>query len=193
MRRCVSLSLRRCSRRFVPSATIARIAPCHCSTSGFAAGSMAASASFWCFAPALPPSACRSSRPFATRSTCSACNRRTRSASVRSRPSCRRSAAASCATPSTRTKLPSPRPTSVWQRSRELLDEAVRTTKSEERKANYREAAKDVAELKTKRAELGDAVKQMLAGRGAALHRRRPDGRRRAEIRRCRDGYTVRA
>ncbi len=47
----------------------------------------------------------------------------------------------------------------------ELLDEAVRTTKSEERKANYLETAKHVAELKTKRAELGDAVKQMLAGR----------------------------
>jgi len=46
-----------------------------------------------------------------------------------------------------------------------LLDEAVRTTKSEERKANYLEAAKHIAELKTKRAELGDAVKQMLAGR----------------------------
>jgi methyl-accepting chemotaxis protein len=47
----------------------------------------------------------------------------------------------------------------------ELLDEAVRTTKSEERRANYREAAKDIADLKTKRAELGVAVKQMLAGR----------------------------
>ncbi|MGH6740604.1 MAG: methyl-accepting chemotaxis protein [Bradyrhizobium sp.] len=47
----------------------------------------------------------------------------------------------------------------------ELLDEAVRTTKSEERKANYREAAKDIAELNGKRAELGDAVKQMQAGR----------------------------
>jgi methyl-accepting chemotaxis protein len=47
----------------------------------------------------------------------------------------------------------------------ELLDQAVATTRSEERKANYREAIKDVAELKTKRAELGDAVKQMLAGR----------------------------
>jgi methyl-accepting chemotaxis protein len=47
----------------------------------------------------------------------------------------------------------------------ELLDEAVRTTKSEERKTNYREAAKAIVELKTKRAELGDAVKQMLAGR----------------------------
>jgi methyl-accepting chemotaxis protein len=47
----------------------------------------------------------------------------------------------------------------------ELLDEAVRTTKSEERKASYREAAKEIADLKVKRAELGEAVKRMLAGR----------------------------
>jgi methyl-accepting chemotaxis protein len=47
----------------------------------------------------------------------------------------------------------------------ELLDEAVRTTRSEERKTSYREAARDIADLKVKRAELGDAVKQMLAGR----------------------------
>jgi methyl-accepting chemotaxis protein len=47
----------------------------------------------------------------------------------------------------------------------QLLDEAVRTTKSEERKAGYIEATRHIAELKTKRAELGDAVKQMLAGR----------------------------
>jgi methyl-accepting chemotaxis protein len=47
----------------------------------------------------------------------------------------------------------------------ELLDEAVRTTKSEDRKTSYREAARDIADLKAKRAELGDAVKQMLAGR----------------------------
>jgi methyl-accepting chemotaxis protein len=47
----------------------------------------------------------------------------------------------------------------------ELLDEAVRTTKSEERKASYREAAKEIADLKVKRAELGESVKRMLAGR----------------------------
>jgi methyl-accepting chemotaxis protein len=47
----------------------------------------------------------------------------------------------------------------------ELLDQAVTTTKSEERKANYREAAKDIAELKTKRAELVETVKKMQAGR----------------------------
>jgi methyl-accepting chemotaxis protein len=46
-----------------------------------------------------------------------------------------------------------------------LLEEAVRTTSSEERRASYKEAASGVAELKTKRAALGDAVKQMQAGR----------------------------
>jgi methyl-accepting chemotaxis protein len=47
----------------------------------------------------------------------------------------------------------------------ELLDQAVATTRSEERRAAYRIAVKDIAELKYKRAELGDTVKQMLAGR----------------------------
>ena len=47
----------------------------------------------------------------------------------------------------------------------ELLDQAVATTRSEERRAAYRIAVKDIADLKNKRAELGDAVKQMLAGR----------------------------
>ena len=46
-----------------------------------------------------------------------------------------------------------------------LLEEAERTTMSEERRAAYREAEKDIAEVKAKRAALGDAVKQMLAGR----------------------------
>jgi methyl-accepting chemotaxis protein len=46
-----------------------------------------------------------------------------------------------------------------------LLEEAERTTKSEERRAAYREAGKDIAEVKAKRAALGDAVKQMLTGR----------------------------
>ncbi len=46
-----------------------------------------------------------------------------------------------------------------------LLDEGVRMTANEERQAAYREAGKDVAEVKAKRAALGDAVKQMLAGR----------------------------
>jgi methyl-accepting chemotaxis protein len=50
-------------------------------------------------------------------------------------------------------------------RAVELLDRAIVTTRSEERKAAYRNAAKDMAELKSRRAELGDVVKQMLAGR----------------------------
>jgi methyl-accepting chemotaxis protein len=51
------------------------------------------------------------------------------------------------------------------ERVTDLLDEAMKTTASEERRAAYREAGKDVAEVKAKRAALGDAVKQMLAGR----------------------------
>ena len=47
----------------------------------------------------------------------------------------------------------------------QLLDQAVATTKSEERKSNYRDVIKDMSELKAKRIELGDTVKQMLAGR----------------------------
>jgi methyl-accepting chemotaxis protein len=51
------------------------------------------------------------------------------------------------------------------KKSGELLDEAVRNTVSEERKTAYRQIAKDVEELKTKRVALGDAVNQMAAGR----------------------------
>jgi len=47
----------------------------------------------------------------------------------------------------------------------DFLEEAVKTTKSEERRTAYREATKEVAELKTKRLALGDAVKLMQAGR----------------------------
>jgi methyl-accepting chemotaxis protein len=47
----------------------------------------------------------------------------------------------------------------------DLLEEAVKTTISEERRTVYRDAAKEIAELKTKRLALGDAVKQMQAGR----------------------------
>jgi methyl-accepting chemotaxis protein len=47
----------------------------------------------------------------------------------------------------------------------DLLEEAVRTTIVEERRTAYREAGKEIAELKTKRVALGDAIKQMLAGR----------------------------
>jgi methyl-accepting chemotaxis protein len=47
----------------------------------------------------------------------------------------------------------------------DLLEEAVKTTISEERRTVYRDAVKEIAELKTKRLALGDAMKQMLAGR----------------------------
>jgi methyl-accepting chemotaxis protein len=47
----------------------------------------------------------------------------------------------------------------------DLLEEAVKTTISEERRTVYRDAAKEIAELKTKRLALSDAVKQMQAGR----------------------------
>jgi methyl-accepting chemotaxis protein len=47
----------------------------------------------------------------------------------------------------------------------DLLEEAVKTTISDERRTVYRDAAKEIAELKTKRLVLGDAMRQMLAGR----------------------------
>jgi methyl-accepting chemotaxis protein len=47
----------------------------------------------------------------------------------------------------------------------DLLEEAVKTTISEERRTVYRDAVKEITELKTKRLALGDAVKQMQAGR----------------------------
>jgi methyl-accepting chemotaxis protein len=47
----------------------------------------------------------------------------------------------------------------------DLLEEAAKTTMTEERRAAYRAATKETADLKTKRAALGDAIKQMLAGR----------------------------
>jgi methyl-accepting chemotaxis protein len=46
-----------------------------------------------------------------------------------------------------------------------LLEEAARTTIIEERRVMYGVALKEIAELKTKRAAFGDAIKQMLAGR----------------------------
>jgi hypothetical protein len=46
-----------------------------------------------------------------------------------------------------------------------LLEEATKTTNSEERRATYGDVTKEIAELKTKRATFGDAVKQMLVGR----------------------------
>jgi methyl-accepting chemotaxis protein len=47
----------------------------------------------------------------------------------------------------------------------DLLQEADRTSPSEERRTIYKAANKEIADLKTKRLALGDAVKQMLAGR----------------------------
>jgi methyl-accepting chemotaxis protein len=47
----------------------------------------------------------------------------------------------------------------------EFLDLAIRETRSEERRAAYKELQKDVAELKVKRVALGDAVKQLVAGK----------------------------
>jgi methyl-accepting chemotaxis protein len=47
----------------------------------------------------------------------------------------------------------------------DLLEEAARTTNLEERRVTYKAASNVIAELKTKRAALGDAMKQMLAGR----------------------------
>jgi methyl-accepting chemotaxis protein len=46
-----------------------------------------------------------------------------------------------------------------------LLAIGVKETVNEERRTNLHEVEKDVAELKTKRVALGDAVKQMVAGR----------------------------
>jgi methyl-accepting chemotaxis protein len=46
-----------------------------------------------------------------------------------------------------------------------LLEEAVKTATSEERRAAYKAAIPEIDELKTKRVALGDAVKQMVAGR----------------------------
>jgi methyl-accepting chemotaxis protein len=47
----------------------------------------------------------------------------------------------------------------------ELLEQAIKTTTSEQRRATYGETIKEITELKIKRAALGDAVKQMLAAR----------------------------
>jgi len=47
----------------------------------------------------------------------------------------------------------------------ELLEESAKASPSAERRAGYLASVKDVAELVTKRAALGDAIKQMQAGR----------------------------
>jgi len=54
-------------------------------------------------------------------------------------------------------------------RVKELLEQAARTTTSKERRAVYGDAAKEVVELNTTRAALGDATKPMLAGRDMLL------------------------
>ena len=46
-----------------------------------------------------------------------------------------------------------------------LIGGLLKTSTSEERKSSYREIGKDVAELRTKRAALGEAVKATIAGR----------------------------
>src|SRR6202171_3323662 len=46
-----------------------------------------------------------------------------------------------------------------------LFEEAVKTATSEERRAAYKAAIPEIADVKIKRAALGDAIKQMLAGR----------------------------
>src|SRR3977135_2986604 len=43
----------------------------------------------------------------------------------------------------------------------DMPEEAAKTTISEERRAVYKDAAKEIAELKTKRLALGEAIKQM--------------------------------
>ncbi|SHL35006.1 Methyl-accepting chemotaxis protein [Bradyrhizobium lablabi] len=50
-------------------------------------------------------------------------------------------------------------------KANDLLETVGKTTRSEERRAAYIEIAKDVEALKAKRIALGDAVKQMVAGR----------------------------
>jgi methyl-accepting chemotaxis protein len=51
------------------------------------------------------------------------------------------------------------------KRTTALLEAAAMTTISEERRAFYKDTAKDVEQLKAKRIALGDAVNQMVAGR----------------------------
>jgi methyl-accepting chemotaxis protein len=50
-----------------------------------------------------------------------------------------------------------------------LLDTAIKATRLEERRALYVDVQKDIAELKSKRADLGDAMKQLIAGRAVLL------------------------
>ena len=50
-------------------------------------------------------------------------------------------------------------------KSADLVEAAVRETRAEERRAAYKGIAKDIEDLKAKRIALGDAIKQMVAGR----------------------------
>ena len=50
-------------------------------------------------------------------------------------------------------------------KSADLVDAAVKATVAEERRVAYREIGKDIEDLKAKRLALGDAIKQMVAGR----------------------------
>ena len=47
----------------------------------------------------------------------------------------------------------------------DLVEVTIKATRSDERRAAYKEIAKDVEDLKTKRIALGEAIKQMIAGR----------------------------
>ncbi|TMJ47311.1 MAG: HAMP domain-containing protein [Alphaproteobacteria bacterium] len=47
----------------------------------------------------------------------------------------------------------------------DLVEVTIKATRSDERRAAYKEIAKDVEDLKVKRTALGEAVKQMIAGR----------------------------
>ena len=51
----------------------------------------------------------------------------------------------------------------------DLLDLAIKETRSEERRTVYTDVQKDVAELKLKRVAMGDAIKQLVAGRACCL------------------------
>jgi methyl-accepting chemotaxis protein len=56
-----------------------------------------------------------------------------------------------------------------FSRTTDLLAEAIKTTSSEERRTVYKTATTEIAELKTKRVALGDAIKQMQVGRNELL------------------------
>src|SRR5205085_2860495 len=47
----------------------------------------------------------------------------------------------------------------------DFIEVTIKATRSDERRAAYKQIAKDVEDLKTKRIALGEAIKQMIAGR----------------------------